>query len=357
MANESPQSFQTTMPEYPDVSYQTWKSKYGSQAGRLTDALTAWFNGDPNYETWRQNNLDDYNSKVSAYNAWASSPLGMRTQNEQAGYNASYSSGATSQGSPLSYQDVNPGNGFAEMAQGISGIFSFAQAIQGMKMLSEQIRGQQIKNGVTLQDLKSKEINNRYLDSLLSGKVTGMNFNNDKLQYDIEALFYPRWSKYPELWKGGAFSPYGRGTYDLRDADLSFGYQRAFNDIQAIRSATRLRDQQTEIAKLDQKAKEFYNTNLLELQKQILDGQLKLINGQVDFQPIEQELRKKAVNWGIGLQATNTVINGIKTALTFIPGVGGMPGLGGNSWTPQFNSGNTWSPGVDITSGAFYGLP
>ena len=359
MADVSPQSYQTTMPEYPDVSYERWDNLYGGYKGlgpyfffrnsRIGSALMAWASGNPNYETWRQNLLDKYNSQVSEYNAWASSPLGQRTQNEEAGYNASYQSGATSQGSPLSYQDVNPGSGFSEMAQGIQGIFAFASALQGMKMLASQIQGQELKN-------EAQRINNAWLDKILGNKASLGGFQNDKLQYELEQLFYPRWSKYPELWKGGVFSPYGRGTYDLRDADLGFTYQRQVADLDFLKAGKVLRDQQAEIMKLDRKAKEFYNQNLLELQKDILSGQVKLINGQVDWQPIEFALRKKSIQWGIGLNAANTAISAIKTGISLFTGSGllSLPGTQSN-FPGSWSSGNTWTPGVDFGTGEIYG--
>lgn len=359
MADVSPQSYQTTMPEYPDVSYTSYM-KGLPVTTQLGADLFNFFTGSPNYQTWRQNKLDEYNAQESAYNAWASSPLGRRTQNEQAGYNSSYQSGATSQGSPLSYQDVNPGNGFAEMAQGIAGIVRFSQAMQGMKLASAQIAGQVAKNKLVEQQALSQAIQNKWLDQKLNFQTYGLGYSADWRRMQNEAEIQAR---YAGTGKGapwdlnGVYAPYlgeGRLEYFMNGVNKGFLYNRQNADLAFLRAGTQIRYQQKQLMNLDEKAKKFYVNTWQNLQKKYLEGQIQYLNGQVKWQPIEQELRQKAVNWGIGLQATNTVLNAIKTGLSFLPSITSGASSAG-TFPGAWNSGNTWTPGVDIGTGDIYG--
>lgn len=325
------------MPEYPDVSYEAYVNYLGNPTfkgkpfNRAGVASYAFLNGKPNYSTWRINTLDAYNAQMSAYNTWLQTGAGKRASLESGNYNASYFDGQSASASPLSYQDVNEGNGFAEMAQGISGIFSFASALQGLKMMSSQIAGQELKN-------KAQEINNQYLESLLRGKVTQFGLKNDRQQFEIEQLFYPRWSKRPELWAQGVFSPYGRETYDLRDAHEGLGYQRAVADLDYLKAGKALRDSQSALAKASEREKTWYIDNVMQIQKEILENQNKILSGEYDFQKTEQKLRKAGVIANIGVGTINAAVNAIKafTPAGLLSGKGDFSGIGGRSWDEMY---------------------
>lgn len=339
MASSSPLSYQTTMPEYPDVSYQSWAQKYGMGAStRLGQAVNAWISGNPDYNTWRTNQLDEYNAAMSAYNTWLNSGAGIRASAESGNYNPSYFQGAGSpSASPLSYQDTAPNSGLSEMAQGISGVFQFAQAIQSMRMLGAQVAGQTLKN-------KAQDITNKYLETKLKLTNDKLGFDADKRQFDLETLFYPRWSSHPELWKGGAFSPYGRGTYDLRDADLSFGYQRASRDLDLMTSAKNLRDSQTALNKASKRDKDWFYENVFGIQKTILEHSRDLLKGNLDFQKTEQDLRKAGIIAGISVNVINAAVNAIKTfvnpvAAVAVPGSGQSRGIDPFDMVDMFGNG------------------
>lgn len=317
MPSSSPLSYQTTMPEYPDVSYEAWRSQYGgpSNYNRTGSALYAWSKNYPDYGTWRTNQIDDYNTKVSAYNTWLQTGAGLRASAESGNYNPSYFQGAGSpSASPLNYQDVKPNSGFAEMAQGIQGIFSFANALQSMRMLGEQVAGQKLKN-------QAQAITNRYLERRLSLQNDNLGYQADKRQFDLETVFYPRWSKHPELWSTGVFSPYGRGTYDLRDVPESFGYQRASKDLTLLDKAVALRDSQNALLKASKREKDWFYNNVYSIQKSILEHSRDLMKGTLDFQKTEQNLRKAGIIAGIGVNVINAAVNAIKA---FVPGVNSL---------------------------------
>lgn len=343
------------MPEYPDVSYQTWRNKYGgSAATRLGSALYAWTQGSPNYSTWRTNELDAYNAAWSKYNAWASSPAGQRSQREAAGYNVNYSDTPTSQGSPLSYQDVNPGNGFSEMAQGVSGALSFAQAILGFRakvadialnaaMKKAQIHNLEAKTQGTLTD-------NLYKDPLWREKVLGLKIGNqwkpniygrqyDQLGYQADKL---ELENSAELFSRGFRGNYVSGSgsvYNLEGVNKGLGYQRAYQDIQLNKATQELRKQEAEVAKFTAKEKAFYVSSIQDVYKQYLETQLGLAKGELSWQQTHQkiealdyQLREKALKWHIGLGVANTTVSAIKTGLSFLNpvsrilnGVGGSP--------------------------------
>lgn len=329
-SSSSPLSYQTTMPEYPDVSYDTWLRHYwgnsydmAQRAGWIPVPTTK-----ADYKTWRTNLLDDYNARMGAYNTWLSTGEGQRASAESGGYNASYFDGGSASASPLDFSaDVTGPTPFSNMAQGISGIFQFASALQGLKMVSAQIAGQELKN-------KAQEITNKYLDTTLQYKRDSLGYQTDRRQFELESMFYPRWSKHPELWKGGAFSPYGRQTYDLREADNSLEYQRAVADLDYLKAGKTLRDSQSALLDASKREKEWYIDNVLEIQKEILEHQRDILKGEYDFQKTEQRLRKAGIVAGIGVNVINAAVNAIRT---FTPagllGASGSPGsLSGKSW-------------------------
>lgn len=333
MPFSSPLSYQTTMPEYPDVSYQTWANMYGMGAQtRLGQSLNAWISGHPDYGTWRTNTLDKYNADMSAYNTWLSTGAGQRASAESGNYNPSYFQGAGNpSASPLSYQDVKPNSGLSEMAQGIQGIFQFAQAFASMRMLAAQVAGQQLKN-------KAQDITNRYLETKLRLGNDLLGFQADRKQMDLEDLLYPRWSQHPELWKGGVFSPYGRGTYNLENVDKGFGYQRAVKDLNFLQAGIDLRKSQDALTKASKREKDWFYQNVYSIQKSILEHTRDILKGTYDFQKTEQDLRKAGIIAGIGVNVINAAVNAIKA---FVPGIH----IGASGKTTV--SGGSQSPFVD----------
>lgn len=329
----SPLSYQTTMPEYPDVSYEAWRRNYygdayGTPFERFTTPIPT---NRANYQNWRTNLLDKYNAQMSAYNTWLQTGEGRRASLLSGGYNASYYDGQSASASPLSYQEAPDNPGVLDMAQGLSGIFSFASALQGLKMMSSQIAGQELKN-------KAQAINNQYLESLLRGKVTQFGLKNDRQQFEIEQLFYPRWSKRPELWAQGVFSPYGREIYDLRDAQEGLGYQRAVADLDYLKAGKALRDSQSALAKASEREKTWYIENVMQIQKEILENQNKILSGEYDFQKTEFKLRKAGVIANIGVGTINAAVNAIKafTPAGLLGSRDGFSGLGGRTWDEMY---------------------
>lgn len=339
MADENtPLSYQTTMPEYPDVSYDAY-TKYlagpdssPDQLSRLEWEMGAWLNGQLSYKDWKANEIDKYNGLVSAYDVWLQSGAGRAASAASGGYNKSYFDGAgTPSASPVNYHDASDTSGFSEMAQGISGIFQFAQAIQSVRLMASQIAGQNLKN-------EAQKINNSFLERLLSGRVSGQNLKNDRQQFEIEQLFYPRWSNRPELWKNGVFSPYGRETYDLRDAEHGLGYQRAVADLDYLKAGRALRDSQSALMNATTREKNWYYDNVFAIEKEILENQNKILAGEYDFQKTEQKLRKAGVVANIGVGVINAAVNAVKA---FSPAGllgSGSGSLSAPSWRPPYSS-------------------
>lgn len=310
------------MPEYPDVSYQAWASQYGRpgmSGTRLENALYAWGRNYPSYENWRTNQLDDYNAKMSAYNTWLGTGAGIRASSESGDYNPSYfQAGSQASASPLNYENVDSGPGFNEMAQGISGIISFIAALQNMKLQSAQIRGIDLKN-------QQQAIENQFLPTILSGRGSQLGYQNDWLNLRNTTELYSRYKDLPELWKNGVFSPFGTMTYDLRGTDKGLQYQKAFQDIDFLKAGTALRSAQKEMTNWNAKEKKFYVESIQSIYKEFLDTQLGLAKGELSFQKLSQDLKKRAVNWGIGISTANTIIGVAKTVAGFMnPAVGAV---------------------------------
>lgn len=349
MASSSPLSYQTTMPEYPDVSYENWASLYGHGMNtRLGQGIAAWMNGHPDYNTWRTNELDSYNAAMSAYNTWLNSGAGIRASAESGNYNPSYFQGAGSpSASPLSYQDVAPNSGLSEMAQGISGVFQFAQAIQSMRLLGEQVLSAKLKN-------KSQDIQNKFLEDYLRYRNRGNQFRSDyfgfqadRKQLELEALYARMFKNSPDLWHGvdqAVFSPNNRGVYDLRAASSGYDYTRQGLDLSLARSAFLLRDSQIQLTKASKRDKDWFYNNVFSIQKKILEHSAGFLKGQLDFQKTEQDLRKAGIIAGISVNVINAAVNAIKTfvnpvASSFSPGSGQSRGIDPFDMVDMFGNG------------------
>lgn len=332
-------------------------------------ALNAWASGLPNYQTWRQNQLDEYNAGIGAYNAYASSPEGNRAQREQAGYNVNYDPGSVSQASPLSYQDSNPGNGFSEMAQGVQGALSIADALTSFKFkmanlaLDAAFKKAQIDNlntrtaGAATENLwkdpywRAKvlglDISNKWNPLMNEGRVNSLRianqwapllngrrydnlgYQNDRLELDNSVELASRFGE------GGSYVSGNGSAYNLKNVKRGLGYQRAFQDIELIKQTRELQKNQAEVAKFNAKEKEFYVTSIQGVYKDFLETQLGLAKGELSFQKIDQDLKQKAFKWGVGLGVANTTLNGVKTVLGLVNPVARIfNGIGGSGYSP-----------------------
>lgn len=353
MADSSLNYQQTSYPAEPDTSWEAYgnyvyNGGYSSlpwvARNRAATSLAAWGAGKSNYQTWAQDVMNRYNAQVNMYGDYINSPEGNRNLRENAGYNVNYDPRVSPSASPLSYQIPDPGLGSNEIGQGISGIFQLVNMIMAVKSMGASIAGQELKN-------QAQAITNRWLGKKLQYGVEGLGYQADRQQYLLEELFYPRWSKYPELWRAGVFSPYGRGTYDLRDAYLGLGYRRQVADIDFIQAGKRLRDSVEALNNASKREKDWYYENVKDIQKDIMTHSRDILKGTYDFQKTEQDLRKWGAIANISTQVVNAAVNTIKA---FVPGAGQL--LGGNmpSWGNLPNQSHSFSGGFDALNGDLY---
>ena len=328
---DSSLSWQTTMPDKPDVSYQAYKDTYGYKAGRLTTAIGAWLNGDPSYSTWRQNVLDDYNMQMSAYNTWLQTGEGQRASLESGDYNPSYSQGVGSaQASPLDYQDTSESSGLQEIGQGISGFLSLISAVQGIRMMGAKIAGQEAQNNLL-------GIEAQYRDRLLYNKAGLSGFKADAQKFLNEQYLYSMYHDIPEITgpngAQGVFTNYGE--YDLSTTGKSLAYQKGFQDLEMMKAAVALRQAQKEYTHWNAKEREFYVNSIQTFVKDLAEWSSRSAKGAYDFQATEQKLRKQATQWGIGLNVANTAIGLAKSIAAFVPGGGMTAALSGPNFMPS----------------------
>lgn len=329
MPEQSPLSYQTTMPEYPDVSYEAYKNNYlklsnHPEYNRAGVSSFAWVNGYANYENWRENMMTGYNTRLSAYNTWLQSGAGKRASALSGQYNPSYFDNSNPSASPVQYGDAPEGAGWSEMAQGVSGLFSFLQGLQGLKLASEEIRGKALENASTAEKIEGQKIQNSWLERLNSGKYAGLSLGADWLRNRNEAELYQRFSPLAGIAPGGLMH-YGMNDYDFSGVSNSFTWNRAAVDIQFRRAARELTMAQKEMATWNAKEREWYVQNMQKVQKEILDGTLTYLNGEINFQAVEQKLRKAGAIVGMGANVINTAVNAVKA---FIPASGVIDGLG-----------------------------
>lgn len=358
MPSDSPLSYQTSMPEYPDVSYQHWKETQTSNkfGPRALAAVDAWFQGNPNYSTWRTNQLDSYNAAMSAYNTWLQTGAGIAASAASGGYNKSYFDGGSSSASPLQYQDVNPGSGASEMAQGLSGLMSMLSGVQGLRMASEQIAGKALENELTGEKIKQAQTTNYWLNRTLGYKAYNLGYQADFRRMQNEAEIYSRLAG-TNLGKSDYFmDAFGPGLslmYDLNRVNKGFAYNRQNADLAFVRAGTALRQTQKEMTHWSAEQKKFYTQSIQTLEKALLDGQVKYLNGQIDWQPVEQQLRKQSIQWGIGLNAANTVISAAKTVVGLVNPLAGLTPTS-VGWGNLPNQSHSYSGGFDVLNGDLY---
>lgn len=321
------------MPDPIDTSYQAYSSEMGLSGPRFIQSLAAWASGKPNYEQWQSAKQNDYNQRMSAYNTWLQSGAGIRASAESGAYNPSYFSNGAASASPVDYQVAPDANGFNELAQGIQGVFNFAQSIAGLQMMGAQIQGQNLKN-------KAQEIQNQWLDSMLRNKTYGLGYNADYRKMVNEALLGSRFGN-----PFGGVYVYGTGTYDVGEYNKGFIYDRNFQDVARMKASIRLMDDQAALAQASEKEKNWVRENLFEIQKEILQHSSGLIKGELDFQKIEQNLRKAGVISGIGVNVINATANLIKT---FFGGAAGNAIGGALSGLSSGKTAARSGPGVGV---------
>lgn len=118
---------------------------------------------------------------------------------------------------------------------------------------------------------------------------------------------------------------YGMNDYDFTGVPNSFVWNRAAVDIQFRRAARELTLAQKEMATWNAKEREWYVKNMQSIQKDILNGTLTYLNGEIKFQEVEQRLRKAGAIVGMGTNVINTAVNAVKA---FIPASGVIDGIG-----------------------------
>lgn len=336
MPDSTPLSYQTTMPDPIDTSYQAYSSEMGTSGPRFIQSLATWLSGKPSYEQWQAAKQNDYNQRMSAYNTWLSTGAGQRASALSGEYSPSYFSAGQPSASPVDYQTAPEGSGFNELAQGISGVFQFAQAIAGLQMAGSQIVGQNLKN-------EAQEIENTWLERLLIGK-----YYNQVYQADAKKLFNENLigSRFGNPF-GGVFQ-YGMGTYDVGEYDKGFLYDRNFQDIQRMKASVSLMNSQKALAEASEKEKNWVRDNLFEIQKKVLEHSAGLLKGELDFQATEQALRKSGTIAGIGVNVINATANLIKTFFGGAAGnaiSGALSGLsGGKTASPNLSGGAVVDP-------------
>lgn len=350
MAESSLNYQQTSYPAEPDISWEAYMRStfpnaqpWAYTAPRALGQLGAWMFGKSNYDTWAQNVMNAYQNRVNQYTDYINSPEGNRVLQENAGYNVNYSPSQHAPSSfPMDYQIPDPGIGQVELGKGISGIFNLVNMIMAVKSMGASIAGQELKN-------QAQSITNRFLAKKLQYGVEGLGYQNDRQQFLLEELFFPRWSKYPEMWKGGVFSPYGRGSYDLRDADQGLGYRRQVADLDYIEAGKKLRESVEALNNASKREKDWYYQNVKDVQLEIMKHSRDILKGTYDFQKTEQNIRKWGAIANISTQVVNAAVNTIKA---FVPGpgqlIGGLSGLGspkGFTGTPgSYNQNDALNP-------------
>ena len=352
MADSSPLSYQTTMPDPIDTSYQAYSKEMGTSGPRFIQSLATFFSGKPSYQQWQNSKMNDYNMRMQAYNTWLSTGAGQRASAESGNYNPSYFGVGSPSASPVDYQIAPESSGFNEIAQGASGVLSLVQALQQYRLVASQIKGQELKND-------EQVITNTYLPALLLNRSNFLGYQAGNMKFNNELLFGRRFglpafnpdedltseerASMPVLKQSGLFH-YGGMDYDLSDVDKAFGYQEAASDIAYRNAATGLQNINAKVASLNAKEKQFYIDNILpwlEVQaieqagltrarkfserehKRLMSRQGKKLDIQNVYEKDLKELEVKGKKYGLSKKALDSVLSVAKEARgwvsTFVP--------------------------------------
>lgn len=345
MPEQSPLSYQTTMPEYPDVSYEAYKNNYlklsnHPEYNRAGVASYAWINGYANYENWRENIMTGYNTRLSAYNTWLQSGAGKRASALSGQYNPSYFDNSSPSASPISYGDAPEGAGFDEMAQGISGIFNFAKGLQDFMALSQQIKGMKLENAHKVLENNKQGLENQYLSKILQNKVAYGSHQASYMAYqsafrknEVEQELARRWGVPkidPEtgLLEGWRLN-YAGSDFNLMNGDNGFSYQKNVGDLGLVQASVRLKNAQTKLANADEKVKTFYGTEIQKLERDLLSSRIALTDSQKEltdskkvgqdtintFLPDLKDIELRGKKFGLTHEQIKTVIEVINEAM------------------------------------------
>ena len=341
MPENSPLSYQTTMPDPIDISYQAYSKELGLSGPRFIQAIAAWGSGKPSYEQWQTAKQNDYNQRLSAYNTWLSTGAGQRASALSGNYNPSYFGLGSASASPVDYQVAPEANGFNEIAQGASGLFDILQALKGFELTNAQIEGQQLDN-------EHKRIENRILPALLLNRSNlygyqagGYKFNNEinlARRYGV-----PQINPKTGLLDGTVMN-FANMDYNLMDADKAFGYQQAVQDLTYRGAAEGLQRINAQVSALSAKEKNFYINEVLPWVKvqaietagltsarrfnvrahtRLMRKQGKKLGIQNIYEKQLKELEVKGKKYGLTKTATDTVLGIAKEARgwveTFVP--------------------------------------
>lgn len=340
MPPESSQlSYQTTMPEYPDISYETYLSQYYPNSQTTAGKNVLWINPyAPKYDTWANSRISQYDAKVSAYNTWLQTGAGKRASALSGEYNPSYFDTGSPSMSPLGYNQTGQESPFSDMAKGVSGIFEFASALQGMLATHQQILGAKLQNAgqsltndkLSLQN-EAQRINNLFLERLLNNRLlyTGRqadymahqaNYSKSVFEQHLARRFggIPKLDKKTGLLEGGALgygTPNSFMSYDLTDANNGFTYQRGVADLGLISASTSLKNAQVKLAEADEKVKSFYHDEIQLLEKQFLKSRIGLVDSQKEaqdiingFLPDIKDIEFRGKKFGLTHEQISTVI-------------------------------------------------
>lgn len=291
MATGKDISYQTEYPVKPNTSYQAYLHSLGLGSGQETHVgLKKWylthFGNKPTYDQWKSDLMDSHNADLNAYNTWLQSGAGIRKSAESGDYNPNYF-GEGSQASPLEYQSPQG----VDAAQGVQDIAGFVGNIVTLLGGIESVKGQALKN-------QAQETTNKYLDEQLKRRNARLGFLADWQEFTNAAQAFSMYGgNGSDLYSGGF------GTYDISPTTTGRGlmYQTALANLDFIRAGKELRYYQGQLANFNAQERKFFVENMQELEKQLLQG-------QVDWQETEKQMRQNAQTAGIANQTTRTIL-------------------------------------------------
>ena len=359
----TPLSYQTTMPEYPDVSYDAYKGYLGnpeskdwgnpimnSTWNRSGYAMFAHMNGYEDYDTWRTNQLDAYQNKMSAYNTWLTTGAGKRASALSGDYSPSYFDASGSPASPAGYNqtDLEGSNPYTAMATGISGLFDIMKALQGFQLVNSQIKGVQLSNAGQELSNQKQAIENNILPSLLLNRSNLYGYQAGSYKFPLEIQLAKRYGV-PKLNPetgliDGSHMAFANMDYNLMDADKAFGYQQGAVDISYREAAEGLSRINAHVSSLNAKEKKFYIDEVLPWvkvqaietagltsarkfsereHKRLMSRQGKKLEIQNVYEKDLKELEVKGKKYGLSKKALDSVLSVAKEARgwvsTFVP--------------------------------------
>ena len=295
MASEKDISYQTEYPVKPNTSYQSYLKYLGLDSAQETGVgFKKWFltkfGGRATYDQWKSDLMDTYNSDLNAYNTWLQSGAGIRASAESGDYNPNYF-GDSAGASPLEYQAPRG----TDAAEGVQDIAGFVGNIVGLLGGIESVKGQALKN-------QAQQTTNKYLEDQLIRRNARLGFLADWQEFTNAAQAFSMYSgSGSDLYAGGF------GTYDISPTTTGRGlmYQSALANLDYVRAGKELRHFQGLLAQFNAQERQFFVENMQGLEQQLLQG-------QVDWQETEKQMRQNAQKAGIANQTTRTILEIVK---------------------------------------------